>query len=144
MSVGWFPKEKGRYPLTKLMNVMFARSLGSRVSAASGITVNSVNPSACKSALQRDLDHMLFVRLGQRWFFRTTEMGSRTIVHAAIAKECQAKQGSYWNDCKEEEVCNWLLTEKGARVQDRIWAETVDVLSKVDDRVPGIVSEYLA
>ncbi|EJU01442.1 NADP-binding protein [Dacryopinax primogenitus] len=144
MTFSMFSKEKARYPMSKLINVMFARSLGSRIPASSGLTVVSVNPSACASSLQRDLDHLLLVRLGQRWFFRTAEMGSRVIAHAALGLEVQGKQGAYYNDCKEEEVCDWLLTEMGQRIQERIWKETIDVLSRVDGRAPGIIDEYLS
>ncbi|KZT54473.1 NAD(P)-binding protein [Calocera cornea HHB12733] len=139
----FYPKEKARYPMTKLLNVMFARSLGSRLPASTGLTINSVNPAACMSGLQRDLNHMMMVRVGQRWFFRSTEMGSRTIVHAALSNEAQGKQGAYWNNCQEEDVSDWLLTEQGKRVQERIWNETIDVLSKIDNRVPDIIREYL-
>ncbi|KZO99086.1 NAD(P)-binding protein [Calocera viscosa TUFC12733] len=143
MVYSFYPKNEARYPMTKLLNVMFARSFGSRIPGTSGLTVNSVNPGPCASSLQRDLDHKMAVRLAQKWFFRTTEMGSRTIVHAAVSKEAQGKQGAYWNNCEQEDVIDWLLTEQGGKVQERIWNETIDVLSKVDDRVPGIIREYL-
>lgn len=74
---------------------------------------------------------------------RTTEVGSRTLVHAALAGDQETMQGKYLNKCNVEEVSDYVISEEGRVVQDRLWDETVGILREKDGRVESVVRELL-
>ncbi|KZO99085.1 NAD(P)-binding protein [Calocera viscosa TUFC12733] len=132
-----------RYGVSKLLNLAFARALGAHLPSTTPLTVNAVNPSSTQSSLQRELG-TCGPWLLQKMFFRRTEMGSRTIVHAALGMDAQGVQGAYLNDCAVAECSDFLLSEKGVKVQEQLWNETIDVLRKFDPKVLQIVKGYLS
>ena len=87
-----------RYWVSKLLQVFPARELAARAqqSGKSKIIINYLNPGLCHSDLARDAGWFLyFMKL---LLARTTEYGSRTLVHAANAGE--ESNGQYLSDCK--------------------------------------------
>jgi hypothetical protein len=61
-----------------------------------------VNPGLCQTSLARESNSWGF------WFFRklfarTAEMGSRTLVHAAVGKDGEDWKGEYLSDCAVDE-----------------------------------------
>ncbi len=97
--------------------------------------INFLNPGLCHSELARDSGWGL-------WFMklllaRTTEVGSRTLVHAATAGE--ETHGQYLDDCKVAEVAPLVsqdAAEHGGRLQRRVWDE---IVRKLEDIQPGIM-----
>jgi hypothetical protein len=63
----------------------------------SHVTVNLVNPGWCHSELMRDMSNPV-VGLLKRVVCRTTEVGSRTLVHAGL--QGPETHGRYLSDCK--------------------------------------------
>lgn len=85
-----------RYPVSKLLEVLYARELVAKMSPASGtsdksapppppppVIINLVNPGFCLSGLMRD--PQIAVRAFRFLMARSTEAGSRTLVAAACA-----------------------------------------------------------
>lgn len=74
-----------RYNVSKLLEVFYVRALASRLedSKKPEIILNTLTPGLCHSELGRDMGTLF----GWMKFFmaRTTEMGSRSLVHAAQA-----------------------------------------------------------
>ncbi|KAI9465854.1 hypothetical protein BJY52DRAFT_1112976 [Lactarius psammicola] len=136
-----------RYPLSKLLNVLFVRELTKKLPANSPIIVTAVNPGYCKSQLSR---HLPFAtRLGMTimaaLLARTTEQGSRQLVWAAVGgagREFELR-GGYVSKANLQEVSDYVLSDDGAVAQRRIWEESVEILSRVDPKFESIVREML-
>lgn len=91
-----------RYFVSKLLDVLATRELAERVSASKKpkVVVNVVNPGFCYSELVRDpspnqADSLAF-KIILKVMARTTEMGSRPLVHATLAGE--ESHGQYCGD----------------------------------------------
>ncbi|KAK7458154.1 hypothetical protein VKT23_010062 [Stygiomarasmius scandens] len=84
----------------------------------------------------------------------TAEEGSRQIVYGALgggvgdgAKQDDVEKkmrGGYVIMSELAEVSDFVLSEDGKKLENRIWDEGVEISSKVDKRVKDIVGEYLA
>ncbi|THU76951.1 short-chain dehydrogenase, partial [Dendrothele bispora CBS 962.96] len=149
-----------RYQDTKLINVLFVRALSSRLPPSTEgptITPVAVNPSFCISSLRRGWHdpsnerlvkmRELFDEMEKQAF--TGEEGSRQLIYGAIAKEDEGGEGEekmrggYVNMSNLVEVSDFVLSEDGKKLEDKIWDECIEILSKIDGRVKGIVAEYL-
>lgn len=86
-----------RYNVSKLLEVFFVRELAARTTANSkpDVIINYLNPGLCHSELGRDAGWGLY--LMKLAIARTTEYGSRTLVHAAYAGP--ESHGQYMSDC---------------------------------------------
>jgi len=76
-------------------------------------------------------------------FARTTQVGSRNLIHACLAGTQEEMQGKYINVCKVEEESDFVLSKEGGRVAERLWKETMDVLGEVDPRTQDILRDEL-
>ncbi|KZT54849.1 NAD(P)-binding protein [Calocera cornea HHB12733] len=130
-----------RYNISKTMNVLWARALAKRIPSSSALTVTTVAPGFCISSLLRD--QSIRLRIFASLVARTTEVGSRTIAHAAVAPEVQGKTGVYLSNCEEAEPSDFVISKAGAETEAKLWDETLDVLGKVDPEVPRIVQTHL-
>ena len=88
-----------RYPMSKLLVIFAVRSFAERLekTSAGQIIINTPNPSYCKSQLMRENEGMAN-RVGERLLARTTEMGSRAIVHGLLADK--SSNGQYLTNCQ--------------------------------------------
>ncbi|KAG1812234.1 NAD(P)-binding protein [Suillus subaureus] len=137
-----------RYNLSKMLQVAFVRELAARLPSPTPLVITAVDPGLCHSYLQRELEKYCLLRIVLafvKWLLRarTSEMGSRTLVYAALATNAQNLHGKYMSSCEVVEECDFLLSAEGKAFSERLWWETIEVLSKVDDRVSQIVSTYL-
>lgn len=137
-----------RYNLSKMLQVAFVRELGARLPSPTPLVITAVNPGFCHSSLQRELEKYCLLRMVLafvKWLLRarTSEMGSRNLVYPALATNAQDLHGRYMSSCEVVEECDFLLSAEGQAFSERLWWETIEVLSKVDDRVSQIVSTYL-
>jgi NAD(P)-dependent dehydrogenase (short-subunit alcohol dehydrogenase family) len=124
-----------RYNVSKLLEVFAVREIvATMASDGYPVIINLVNPGLCVSQLMRELSPLLrfFVRLIFR--ARSTEVGSRTLVHAASAGE--ETHGQYLGDCKIKDPAPLVLSPKGKEVQRRIWKELSEKLEEIQ---PGIL-----
>ena len=91
-----------RYHVSKLLEVFAVRELV-RQSAPSSkkadVAINCVNPGFCHSALTRNAQGLKGFMIGllKTLLARTTEVGARTLVHAA--QSGMESHGQYLSDC---------------------------------------------
>ena len=155
---------RARYQVTKLLNVFFTRALSSRLSPTTPLIATSTNPGFCYSELLRNLPFLLSLisRLAQWIFAFTTEEGSRQLVYAALGgkDDPDKMKGAFVSMGAVQEVSDYVLSEEGGRVQERIWVssqfairdglliqcsqnETIDILIGVTPKVKEVVDQYL-
>lgn len=108
------------------------------------------------------------MRVRKAFLARTTEMGSRTLVHPAVEPGERERHGRYVSSCVVAEESDYVLSEEGKEVSRRLWvspslsqrflrigqtdadpfftclkAETIQILGKIDPRVNQIISDHL-
>lgn len=88
-----------RYPLSKLLVLFAVRALAKRLEERKGplIIINTPNPSWCKSQLMRE-NESFGQRLGERMMARSTEEGSRALVHGILSGK--ESSGQYIDNCQ--------------------------------------------
>ncbi|OBZ73345.1 WW domain-containing oxidoreductase [Grifola frondosa] len=137
-----------RYMLSKYLVGVFVRELSARLPSPTPVAVSAINPGFCHSSILRNWEEIFIIKVMLKsyaaLFARSTEMGSRTLVHAALDPEERKFHNHYISNCEIVEESDFLLSEEGRKVSARIWTETIDVLKELDPRVEGIVSEYLS
>ncbi|TFK39479.1 short-chain dehydrogenase [Crucibulum laeve] len=136
-----------RYYDTKLLNVLFTRALSDRLQTNS-LIVNTVNPGFCYSELRRNMPSGIAaagIWLMERAMARTAEEGSRQLVWAAVGGDDQLDdlRGAFINNLEVCEAGDFIISDKGKSVQEKLWLDLVDELSAIDSRVRGIVDTYL-
>lgn len=138
---------RNRYPLSKLLEVMFIRELSSRFPTPILVAASAVNPGFCHSRLSREVESNPFLKFAVSIYkgllARATEMGSRTLVHAAIEPGERERHGHYLSSCEVTEESDYALSAEGREVSTRLWHETLKILGDIDPRVNTIVSEHL-
>lgn len=94
-----------RYNVSKLLLLYTVRELASRhpIRSGSNVVIDNVTPGACKSDLFRDDMGWLraaFQRIANVVIARTTEVGSRTLVHS-VKPDIEAEaHGAFLMDCR--------------------------------------------
>jgi len=136
-----------RYNLSKLLEVLFVRELSARLPTPTMVAVSAINPGFCHSRLTRNIESNPLLKVGvniHKWLLaRTTEVGSRTLVHPAVEPGERERHGHYLSSCKVTEECDYALSAEGKEVSKRLWDETIRILGDIDPRVNTIVSEHL-
>jgi NAD(P)-dependent dehydrogenase (short-subunit alcohol dehydrogenase family) len=99
------PKEanmSGRYPLSKLLVLYVVRELAERChsSGKGPCIINTPNPSFCKSGLAHEAQGSRGFRIAEKLLARSSEEGSRTLVHGLLAG--QESDGQYLSNCHVE------------------------------------------
>ena len=74
------------------------------------------------------------VALTKKLMARTTEVGSRTLVHAALAE--RDTHGQYLQDCQVRPCSPLVEGKEGGAVQKRVWEE---LAAKLEEIQPGIL-----
>ena len=122
-----------RYPVSKLMQVLLVREMTTTFATKDyPVIINCVNPGFCHSQLTRSFQSIAYVgKIIMR--ARSTEVGSRTLVHAAGAG--QETHGEYLSNCDIALVGNFVRTREGREVQSLVWKE---VLERLEGIQPGI------
>ncbi|KAG6371262.1 short-chain dehydrogenase [Boletus reticuloceps] len=138
---------KNRYELSKLLQVMFVREPASRLPNPTPVSVTSINPRFCHSRLTRSVESNLVMKLmvhvGKALLARTTEMGSRALVHPAVEPSERDRHGRYVSCVEVAEESDYALSEEGKEISRRLWEETIEILAKIDPRVNQIISQHL-
>lgn len=99
----------------------------------SEVVVNCVSPGWCKTNLFRLDDGGLGGRIGIRLIGRTSEQGSRALVHAVSAGA--ETHGRYLNECTVRSWSAFVQSPEGQRTQNRLWLELV---TKLESAEPGV------
>jgi retinol dehydrogenase-12 len=122
-----------RYLVSKLLDVFGTRALVSKLPSSFPVIINTMNPGLCYSELSKEYGGVGYWIM-YKIFARTTEVGSRTLVAAALAGE--ATHGQYMSDCEVEEPSKFVRSEEGKKTQDRVWDELCERLEQIQ---PGIL-----
>ncbi|KAK0431574.1 hypothetical protein EV421DRAFT_2024491 [Armillaria borealis] len=136
-----------RYYDSKLLNVLFARALQLHVPSSPVITVNSVNPGFCFSGLGSGAPPEKAERMRKKReeFAFTTEEGSRQLVYGAVGSldDDEKLRGKYIHLSKVVEESDFVISEDGKIVQDKVWEEMLEILGQIDPKVSEVVKAYL-
>ena len=126
------PNMSERYPTSKLLEVLAVRRIAPRL-AGSGVVLNMINPGLCHSELARDSGWALAVM--KFIMARSTEVGSRTLVAAALAGK--ESHGTYMCDglVHDDEVSPWAQSEEGKKGGEKVWEELSEILEGIQ---PGV------
>ncbi|KFH71559.1 hypothetical protein MVEG_01857 [Podila verticillata NRRL 6337] len=136
---------KDRYYVTKLMNVLFTRSLARHLQESGhpedhNITVLVVNPGLVSSELGNKEGEPLLQRIGftimlgfaRIFVARNIMEGSKTTVYTAVAPECGiengAQPGQYYSSCRAAKVNPLVEGEAGKELAERLWHETMQTI----------------
>ncbi|KAH6626953.1 hypothetical protein B0J18DRAFT_426109 [Chaetomium sp. MPI-SDFR-AT-0129] len=137
-----------RYATTKLLDLLLARELAARLDAAAQpnpeanpIIVNAVNPGLCKSNLFQDLVSFgqFVVSVGTFFVGRTIEQGSRALM--AGVEGGRASHGKYVDSGVIGDPSPFVLSEKGAVVQKKVWEELMGILEGIWPGVTASVTQ---
>ncbi len=96
------------------------------------VTLNFVNPGFCHSELMREMTN-LPIRVMKKILCRTTEVGSRTLVHAGYGGP--ETHGKYMSDCKITTCATLVEGKGGLEMQKKVWQELAAKLNQIE---PGI------
>jgi NAD(P)-dependent dehydrogenase (short-subunit alcohol dehydrogenase family) len=126
-----------QYPVSKLVQLLVVRAIADHHPASEfPVTINIVNPGLCHSELAREANSWGF------WLFqlivaRSTEVGSRTLVHAGASGV--ETHGKYLSDCMIEEPSALVTDAAGKESQERIAAEVVKAIEAIQ---PGVSKNF--
>lgn len=102
--VKWKRDMPDRYAVSKFLEHMATRELAALVPVSeSGVVMNLVNPGLCKTNLTRNVSVFDRIKgwLAKAAIGRTSEMGSRTLIHGIAATE--ESHGKYLTACEIQE-----------------------------------------
>ena len=150
-----------RYALSKLLEVLACREIARnhsvdqlkvtlnfvrcnpRIICCLSVSVltffNQVNPGWCISELVRysvasfGSIAKTVLNLVMRVMCRTTEVGSRTLVHAGLSGP--ETHGKYMSNCRIEECAPLVQGKEGPEIQRRVWQELAEKLNEIE---PGV------
>ncbi|KAL8779429.1 MAG: hypothetical protein Q9213_006947 [Squamulea squamosa] len=126
-----------RYNLSKLLNLLWARELASKVSVKD-VIINCVNPGLVKSSLHRENTSAMEKKFTE-FFGWSTEEGGRTLVNASVVQGAET-HGGYLSECKPTRAGPWVLSPEGVKIQKKLWEETVETLQ---DDTRTSLSDYI-
>ncbi|KAF1990344.1 short-chain dehydrogenase/reductase [Aulographum hederae CBS 113979] len=128
-----------RYNLSKLLEVYVVREWAHKEKYMGSkdypIILNMLNPGFCHSELMREVPTLGAIVKGL--LARTSEVGSRTLVHAASAGT--ETHGEFLSDCKPKTPAKLVVGPEGPGLQEKFWLELKDVLEGIQ---PGITNNF--
>lgn len=126
-----------QYPISKMLEIFGVRTIGEKYAASVfPVTVNCVDPGLCQSELSRDYPTLGFW-LMKLLLARSTECGSRTLVHAGA--QGADSHGHYLSDCEIAAPAPLVTSQEGKEVQDRVW---IELAKKLEAIKPGVTSNF--
>ncbi|KAF2669534.1 NAD(P)-binding protein [Microthyrium microscopicum] len=130
--------QSDRYQLSKLLEVFASRQMVDDYMSNPDYPVitNFLTPGLCKSELMREAG-LKGTIVKTAFGARTTEVGSRTLVHATQAG--QDSHGRFLMNCQIRDVAPLVESEKGVVLQRRVWEELSAKLEKIQ---PGILKNF--
>ncbi|KAH7123988.1 hypothetical protein B0J11DRAFT_436381 [Dendryphion nanum] len=121
-----------RYQVSKLLNILGVRAMTERRPVDKiPVTINTINPGLCHSELSRESG--IGLTIIKFFLARTTEVGSRTLVHAGSAGV--ESHGQYLSNCNVAQPSQFVLSQEGHDTQERYWKE---LTAKLEAIKPGV------
>ncbi|EXL74904.1 hypothetical protein FOPG_10017 [Fusarium oxysporum f. sp. conglutinans race 2 54008] len=127
-----------RYNVSKMMELLAVRELATKMTESKKdgqVIAAVVNPGWVKTNMGSGEKSGLFAAFGRRFIARETEVGSRTLVHAAEGDP--ETHGQYLSDCEIGEVSSFVSSDAGAEAQKKVWRELSNILEGIK---PGVMS----
>lgn len=123
-----------RYPTSKLLEVLVVRQIAPKLEG-SGVILNMLTPGLCHSELSREGG--LFLTILKFFLARKTEVGSRTLVAAAVAGP--ESHGKYMTDAKidDDALSDFVKSADGKEASKKVWEELREILELIQ---PGVTS----
>ncbi|EGN97796.1 hypothetical protein SERLA73DRAFT_182545 [Serpula lacrymans var. lacrymans S7.3] len=142
-----------RYHQTKLFNLFFVRAMAAHLRLKTPMAAVAVNPGYCYSQLRRFHYSRpmlnMFVRMMELLLAWTSEQGARQLVYAAVGARkkggsgCEEElKGGYVHLAEVVEPSDFVISKEGGMLQEKIWNETIEILSGVTPKIGDIVAEY--
>ena len=122
-----------RYPLTKLLEILIGRAITAQHPQPYPVVLNLVNPGFCHSGLMREAPAPIALAIKYIFGARTTEQGSRTLVHGTTLGP--ESHGQYVTAMRIEEPSAFARSAKGDETGRRLWAELSEKLEAIQ---PGV------
>jgi len=124
-----------RYNTSKLLTILITRQMAQEMGAHSPVILNSLNPGLCRTDLFRHAPTFLsiIIRTGLLLLGRTSEMGSRTLLAAAVAGE--KSHGQYMDACELASPSTFVTSDEGRRVQPVVYEQLMALLEDIE---PGV------
>ncbi|TFK49620.1 short-chain dehydrogenase [Heliocybe sulcata] len=123
------PGQDQRYPISKLLNLLFSRSLAARLGPS------SQHPSIEHEGRRIELHE------------RTSEQGAYQLMWAALGPTNPSDndhiRGAYVVDNEITEPSDFVISKEGHEVQERIRNETIEILRGVAPKISEIVDQSL-
>ena len=121
-----------RYPTSKLLEILVVRQIAPQLEG-SGVVLNMLNPGLCQSELSRDGGLVLTIM--KFLLARKTEVGSRTLVAAAVAGPLS--HGKYMTDAQinNNALSGFVKSAEGKEASKKVWKELSDILESIQ---PGV------
>ncbi|KAK4992042.1 hypothetical protein LTR50_001438 [Elasticomyces elasticus] len=128
-----------RYKVSKLLLLYAVRELAARnpLSSSSNAIIDYLTPGACKSDIFRDdLSYVqrLGIGIGTALMARTTEVGSRTLVHGVSSDVSEEAHGAFLMDCRVFPNGTNVDSERGQNLQ-KLW--TQELFERLELIEPG-------
>jgi retinol dehydrogenase-12 len=126
-----------RYNVSKLLEVLTVRHIARNHPVSQlHVTLNTLTPGLCESELLRDQN--IFVTavgwLMKKLLARTTEVGSRTLVHNGVAAG-EETHGKFLSTCSVIECAALVEGPEGRGLETRVWDELSQKLEAIQ---PGV------
>ncbi|KAK8050746.1 hypothetical protein PG994_012476 [Apiospora phragmitis] len=126
-----------QYPISKLLTVFAVRAIAERHSSDEfPVILNLADPGLCWSELGRDYPTWGFWLI-KAILARSTEVGSRTLLHAGAAG--RDSHGKYCDDCEISVPASVVTSDAGKLLQERVWNELV---AKLESIQPGVTGNF--
>ncbi|MCJ1474618.1 hypothetical protein MMC13_003278 [Lambiella insularis] len=130
-----------RYSTSKLLQLYAVRSIAvlSPVCPKSNVVINYLTPGACYSDIFKDdapWYSRMFMAVAKALLARTTEAGSRTLVHAARPDIDVAEHGAYLQNCSIWPNGENVDSEHGQSLEKRFVNE---LFGKLEEISPGVM-----
>ncbi|KAL5416797.1 hypothetical protein PMIN04_008021 [Paraphaeosphaeria minitans] len=131
-----------RYPTSKLLLHFAVQELAARcpLGAGADVIITDVTPGACESNLFRDEQGALqaFIQsILMKLIARTTEVGSRALVHGVDPHLGPEAHGRFLMDCKVVEDWDTMTSKRGQELRKRWISELFPRLESIS---PGVTS----
>ena len=127
--------QKDRYPVTKLLSLLWTKSLASRV-PSSEIIISAPAPGFCKTGLFRDMSGIagVILRLAMVLLGRSAEDGARCLVDAALTKT-EETHGLFLSEMSVKPESELVRSEEGQKLQEKMWEDCMEVFVRHDINV---------
>ena len=116
------------YLTSKLLGILFGRALSEKLDPTE-VLVNMVNPGIARTELFRDCGW--FFRLSMWLLGRSVDVAAGVVVQGALGDEEDdgVVHGGFYSEGRNTKPSSELFTEYGRELQERLWRETLDVLT---------------